>query len=58
MFTARILAASGGGGGMSATIAATKASSSSIRNALLNRFSKPMVDDGLPLSERPQTDPE
>ncbi len=49
MFAARILAASGGGGGMSASIAATKASLSSIRNALLNRFSNPIVEEGLPL---------
>ena len=57
-FAARVRAASGGGGGMSAVMASTNTSSSSIRNALLKRFSNPIVEVGLPLSERPQTDPE
>ena len=57
-FAARVRAASGGGGGMSAVMEPTNTSSSSIRNALLNRLSKPIVEVGLPLSERPQTEPE
>jgi hypothetical protein len=42
---------------MSAIIICTNAASSLIRNARLWRFSKPMVDVGLPLRLRPQTDP-
>jgi hypothetical protein len=57
-FAARVRAAFGGGGGTSAIIAATNSSSSSMWKALLKRFSKPIVDDGLPLSARPQMEPE
>src|SRR5262249_38919432 len=56
--TARTSAACGGGGGISASMTRRKSASSSMRNALLNRFSKPIVDAGLPLRLRPQTDPE
>src|SRR5262249_54391221 len=55
---ARTSAACSGGAGMSASITRRKSASSSMRNALLNRFSNPMVDVGLPLRLRPQTDPE
>lgn len=48
---ARSSAAPGGGGGISSDIARTNASSSSIRNATLWRFSKPMVEmEGYPFS--------
>ena len=57
-FMARISAACGGGGGMSASMTRTNSSSSPIRNALLWRFSNPMVDVGLPLRLRPHTEPE
>ena len=57
-FAARVRAAPGGGGGMSAVMAETNAASSSMRKALLKRLSKPIVEVGLPLSERPQTEPE
>src|SRR5262249_559846 len=55
---ARIRAACGGAGGTSASMACTKASSSSIRSALLYRRSNPIVDTRLPLRLRPQTEAE
>ena len=55
---ARIRAACGGAGGTSASMACTKASSSSIRSALLYRRSNPIVDAALPLRLRPQIEPE
>src|SRR6516164_5186920 len=57
-FSARTWAACGGAGGMSASIVRRNVGSSSIRNALLKRFSKPIVDVGLPLRLRPHTEPE
>src|ERR1051326_6664381 len=56
-FAARVAAAFGGAGGMSRTIAATNVPSSSIANVLLKRRSNPMVDTGLALNARPQTEP-
>src|SRR5581483_2392035 len=52
------LAASGGGVGMFCVIWRTNSSLSSIWKALLNLRSKPIVDIGLPLKDRPQTEPE
>jgi len=50
-------AACGGAGGISASMKRMNAASSSIREASLWRFSKPMVDQGLLLKRRPQTEP-
>ena len=46
-----------GAGGISAIMKRTNSASSSIRKAALWRFSKPIVDQGLPLRRRPQTEP-
>jgi hypothetical protein len=57
-FLALILAASGGGAGTLFNMYRTNSALSAIWNALLNLRSKPIVDMGLPLKDRPQTEPE
>ncbi len=54
---ALIRAASGGAGGISASMKRMNSASFSIPKASLWRFSKPIVDHGLPLKRRPQTEP-
>ena len=54
---ARSSAAPGGAGGISVIMSLINSTSSSIRKALLWRFSKPSVETGLALRPRPQTEP-
>src|SRR5439155_11821564 len=57
MFALTIAAWSAGGGGTSASSSRTNASSSTAASARLWSRSKPIVESGLPESERPQTEP-
>jgi hypothetical protein len=57
LFQARNSAAPTGGGGMSVNMNLTNSSAGPMRKAALCRRSNPMVEDGLPLNRRPQTEP-